>query len=1262
MKDRLLKKNQWIITMVFAIIALNVASFAQIVTINSNSGSSLIAPATFELTATPNTSVQKVVFYRNDVPFFTDSTSPYKLSQVNLGQEKYTYRARAYTSPTAFVDSPNIGVTVRTPRVIRMGDTIQPSQSTPPSPIPTPMGPNRAYNHTNYIKHAIQYLKDTGGGTLFFPCSGGTYYGQPDLSIYNISETIVIPSNVTLQGESAEQGIIASPCRIYWNDSVEPDNIGCTTWSSNDPLGDKAMFQTEESATGVRFRDLWMVSRIPGRDCTSPLVPAEIEADKTTAILMDAGVSGKISDVIFENVSMTAFTYGIKAIGNSVSDVRMRGLRPVANHRQLSIDAKYAFDWDVQNFNIGSMEADQGGVEIIHSGTPTPYNGENGKLKFLQLNCNGNFDRTAAFCVQIQKHEGLYFKQLHHEGVTRALTVLDILETNDKPIVLEGSVATGKFYDDSMKLYLIGNSVFSSPENPLANDDNGRLEFFGNGRQATLVDCGDLHWDRTDTVPSTPASWGDWKMQYTHSERNRSSFFVPVISGLYPDPVNPYILDMPHKVCPATDPDTSQIGGEFFDTGVLPVEPTVYLGSQIFSPSNCNSNDCSSQLQGFIDNIYNKSTLVIKGAINIKNTVEIKKGRQIVGIPNGVISPQINFAPTSAIPLFLINAPITALGPPPTSGITIRDLKIVQTNSVAGTFGIRIAGESNSNSNLVGELTDVHLSGLTIQGFGTGFFAGQNGSYVPPITYGASPMLDGVSLKNFNFINNQTSVRLDSQNLSNWNISNISMESNSENAEGWDQKSGGSSLQNVSCKGSASLDMKDCVRLETAHLALTGLKKSQFVKNVVTIREGSELFGGTPYKSFLTSHLLMRHSDLRTKDERYSLNLLGKAFIVSMSNKYANHSTEGIPFYEGNLSRVTSCGDIGGTFSTLQTLAHNNYVGLETPTLMTCGSNPIAWEEPIKWGKDGDIPLVGNFFDDVKEDHVVYRPTTAPFCEANSAFYIREAQGVQIKEKSFGCAGDKPLVGRFFANTMKSQIAIYRPSNGQWWMLDPNNDSSQMVTFGLSTDIPIVGNFFSEGLNPNDQRDEIAIFRPNDLSFWIMNPRTGYNETHYRYTYPGNHCNNTDPANPCNNVQVGDFQNLGYEQVAHFKEGDWYILNLDSGVESLLTFGVSGDTPVAGKYFNEGCTQLGVWSPTTQEFKAKDPQANCSSVGVVRTGQVKWGLTYGNSDPDDIPLVMNGKNGIARPTALRRINKDPIFEYFITKHRWWVHDPIVQDP
>jgi hypothetical protein len=125
-----------------------------------------------------------------------------------------------------------------------------------------------------------------------------------------------------------------------------------------------------------------------------------------------------------------------------------------------------------------------------------------------------------------------------------------------------------------MKLYMIGNHVFAAPEVPLPNLDPGRLKFSSNGKNATVVDCGDLHTDWTDTQAdgnNNHTSYADLRMLFTHSERDRSSFLLPINGRSY---------NKDHRICPSGVPgftNINEVGGEQFNTGTMPTEVKLSL-------------------------------------------------------------------------------------------------------------------------------------------------------------------------------------------------------------------------------------------------------------------------------------------------------------------------------------------------------------------------------------------------------------------------------------------------------------------------------------------------------------------------------------------------------------------------------------------------------------------------------------------------------------------------------------------------------------
>jgi hypothetical protein len=173
----------YILSIAIAVVASAVTAHAQFsISLSTSDSTTQNAPSgeiDFLATASNSgSSITKIVFYRNDVPYktFVGSDTSRVLTEDELGEDTYKYRARAYNA-TTFVDSNEIQVTINTPFVFKMGQTI------PAFDIYSSMatsGPGRATDHTEQIKRAVKYLNHRGGGTLYFPCTPAPYPWDPN--------------------------------------------------------------------------------------------------------------------------------------------------------------------------------------------------------------------------------------------------------------------------------------------------------------------------------------------------------------------------------------------------------------------------------------------------------------------------------------------------------------------------------------------------------------------------------------------------------------------------------------------------------------------------------------------------------------------------------------------------------------------------------------------------------------------------------------------------------------------------------------------------------------------------------------------------------------------------------------------------------------------------------------------------------------------------------------------------------------------------
>ncbi len=136
------------------------------------------------------------------------------------------------------------------------------------------------------------------------------------------------------------------------------------------------------------------------------------------------------------------------------------------------------------------------------------------------------------------------------------------------------------------------------------------------------------------------------------------------------------------------------------------------------------------------------------------------------------------------------------------------------------------------------------------------------------------------------------------------------------------------------------------------------------------------------------------------------------------------------------------------------------------------------------FGQAGDLPVVGDWNGDGRDDIGVWRPSTRIFYLDRDGSLSWSA-GVDLVSAPFGHAGDLPVVGDWTGDG-RDGIGVWRPrdrrfrldtnGNGAW---DNATSDTLTLAFGLSTDRPVIGDW------NGDDRDDIGVWRPKDRRFLL---------------------------------------------------------------------------------------------------------------------------------------------------------------------------------
>ena len=240
--------------------------------------------------------------------------------------------------------------------------------------------------------------------------------------------------------------------------------------------------------------------------------------------------------------------------------------------------------------------------------------------------------------------------------------------------------------------------------------------------------------------------------------------------------------------------------------------------------------------------------------------------------------------------------------------------------------------------------------------------------------------------------------------------------------------------------------------------------------------------------------------------------------------------------------------------------------------------------------------VASDFDGDGETDIAVFRPT-------DGYWYITQSSIGAFRAEAFGASVDK-IVPADYDGDGKTDIAVFRPSTGYWYFTDSSTGAFRFTQFGQTGDLPAPGDYDGDG------KADICLYRPSTSTFYFLRSTDGV----FQFLQWG---------------QAGDLPLMGdYDgdsrtdfTIYRPSTSDFYIRRSSDGGVIGQQWGAAGDKPVTADFDGDGKSEIAIFRPSTGEwYYLQSSDSTFKGISWGTSGDIPATGDYDGDDKWDVAI------------------------------------------